>query len=376
LLNLCAFASFIVGRSLVDHVDHLRVVFNALREARLFGNLDKCTFFTDRVSFLGYVVTPQGIEVDQAKVVAIHSWPVPTMVTQVRSFLGLVGFYRRFVKDFSTIAGSLHELTKKGAPFSWGKAQEVAFETLKDRLTHRPLLQLPDFSKTFELECDASGIGLGGVLLQEGKPVAYFSEKLNGPSLNYSTYDKELYALVRTLETWQHYLWPKEFFIHSEHESLKHLRSQTNLNSRHAKWVEFIESFPYVIKHKKGKDNVIADALSRRYTMLSQLDFKIFGLETIKQQYVFDADFKDVLLHCKEGRTWNKFVLTDGFVFRANKLCILHGSVCILLLQEAHGDGLMGHFGVKKTEDILASHFFWPKMRRDMERFIARCTTC
>jgi hypothetical protein len=178
------------------------------------------------------------------------------------------------------------------------------------------------------------------------------------------------------LEIWQHYLWPKEFVIHSDHESLKHIRSQTNLNRRHAKWVEFIESFPYVIKHKKGKDNVIADALSRRYTMLSQLDFKIFGLETIKEQYAFDADFKDVLLQCKAGRTWNKFVVTDGFVFRSNKLCIPDGSVRMLLLQEAHGGGLMGHFGVKKTEDVLASHFFWPKMRRDVERFVARCTTC
>jgi hypothetical protein len=155
----------------------------------------------------------------------------------------------------------------------------------------------------------------------------YFSEKLSGASLNYSTYVKELYALVRTLENWQYYLWPKEFVIHSDHESLKHIHSQAKLNKRHAKWVEFIESFPYVIKHKKGKDNIIVDALSRRYTMLSQLDFKMFGLETIKEQYVNDADFKDVLQHCIEGRTWNKFVLNDGFVFCANKLCIPEGSV-------------------------------------------------
>ena len=141
------------------------------------------------------------------------------------SFLGLAGFYRRFVQDFSTIAAPLNELTKKGVCFSWSTAQENAFNMLKDKLTHAPLLQLPDFNKTFELECDASGIGLGGVLLQEGKPIAYFSEKLSGPILNYSTYDKELYALVRTLETWQHYLWPKEFVIHSDHESLKHIRS-------------------------------------------------------------------------------------------------------------------------------------------------------
>jgi hypothetical protein len=128
--------------------------------------------------------------------------------------------------------------------------------------------------------------------------------------LNYSTYDKELYALVRTLETWQHYLWPKEFVIHSNHESLKHLRSQRKLNRRHTKWVEFV------------------DAFSRRYTLLTQLDYKIFGLETVKSQYIHDVDFKDVLLHCKDGRTWNKFVVNDGFVFRANKLCQLAPFVC------------------------------------------------
>jgi hypothetical protein len=158
---------------------------------------------------LGYVVTEQGIEVDPAKIEAIKNWPQPKTVAQVRSFLGLAGFYRRFVKHFGSIAAPLNELTKKDVPFVWGDAQQEAFLILKDKLTHAPLLQLPDFNKTFELECDASGIGLGGVLLQEGKPVAYFSEKLSGPSLNYSTYDKELYALVQTLETWQHYLWPK-----------------------------------------------------------------------------------------------------------------------------------------------------------------------
>ncbi|WVZ89455.1 hypothetical protein U9M48_035861 [Paspalum notatum var. saurae] len=319
-------------------MDHLRAVFNALRDARLFGNLEKCIFCMDRVSFLGYVVTPQGIEVDETKIEAIKSWPVPQTITQVRRF------YRRFVKDFSTIAAPLHELTKKGVAFHWGKAHDESFDALKGKLTHAPLLQLLNFGMTFELECDASGVGIGAVLMQDGKPVAYFSEKLHGPILNYSTYDKELYALVRSLETWRHYLWPKKFVIHSDHESLKYLRSQNNLNHQHAKWVELIESFPYVIKHKKGKDNVIADALSRRYTL--------------------------------EGRTWNKFVINDGLLFRANRLCIPVGSVHHLLLQEAHGGGLMGHFGAKKTEDVLVSHFFWPKMRRDVECFVARCTTC
>jgi hypothetical protein len=186
---------------------------------------------------------------------------------------------RYFVIDFDTVAAPFNDLTKKGVLFRWGAAQDQAFHTLIDKLTHAPLLQLLDFSKTFELECDASGIGIGGILLQEGKPVAYFSKKLSRPSLIFSTYDKELYALVHVLETWKHYLWPKEFVIHSEYKSLKHIRGQAKLNKCHAKWLEFIETFPYIIKHKKGKDNVIIDALSRRYTMVSQLDHKFFGLE-------------------------------------------------------------------------------------------------
>ncbi|XP_072150055.1 uncharacterized protein [Setaria viridis] len=158
--------------------------------------------------------------------------------------------------------------------------------------------------------------------------------------------------------------------------ALKHIRTQTNLSRRHAKWVEFIESFPYIIKHKSGKENVIADALSRRYTMLSQLDFKIFGLQTVKDQYVDNADFKDAFAHCIHGKPWGKFHIQDGFLFCANKLCVPASSVRHLLLQEAHGGGLMGHFGVYKTHEVLAARFFWPRMRVDIERLVARCTTC
>jgi hypothetical protein len=157
---------------------------------------------------------------------------------------------------------------------------------------------------------------------------------------------------------------------------LKHIRGQAKLNKCHAKWVEFIEIFPYIIKHKKGNENVIADALTRRYTMLSQLDHNFFGLESIKELYATDVDFKDSYENCREGRTWNKYVLQDGLLYRANKLCVPASSVRVLFLQEAHGGGLMGHFGVKKTEDVLAAHFFWPKMRRDVERYVSRCTTC
>jgi hypothetical protein len=156
----------IYSKSLDEHIEHLCAVFGALREARLFANLEKCTLCTDRDAFLGYVVTPQGIEVDEAKIEAIKSWLIPATLRQLWSFLGLAGFYRRFMRDFSTIVAPLNDLTKKGVPFYWGAAQEHSFNTLIGKLTHAPLLQLPDFGKTFELECDASEIGIGSVLLQ------------------------------------------------------------------------------------------------------------------------------------------------------------------------------------------------------------------
>jgi hypothetical protein len=157
---------------------------------------------------------------------------------------------------------------------------------------------------------------------------------------------------------------------------LKHIRGQEKLNKHYSKWVEFIETFPYIINHKKGKDKVIANALSRHYTMLSQLDHQIFGLESLKELYATDFDFKDAYEYCREGRIWNKYVLHDGLLYHANKLCVPASSVRLLFLLEAHGGGLMGHFGVKKIEDVLATHFFSPKMKHDVERYMLWCTTC
>ncbi|XP_075521546.1 LOW QUALITY PROTEIN: uncharacterized protein LOC142554754 [Primulina tabacum] len=221
----------VYSKNLEEHVNHLRLVLITLRAENLYANLKKCDFCTSKLVFLGFVVSSQGIQVDEDKVSAIRDWPTPTTVGQ------------------------------KNVPFQWGEEQEKSFNLIKQKLINAPLLVLPDFANTFEIECDVSGVGIGGVLMQGERPVAYFSEKLNGAALNYPTYDKELYALVRTLEMWQHYLRPKEFVIHTDHESLKHLKGQQKLNKRHGKWVAFIETFPYIIKYKQGKENAHGDGL-------------------------------------------------------------------------------------------------------------------
>ena len=365
----------IYSRSIEDHYEHVKSVLLTLRAERLYGNLKKCSFCMNEIVFLGFVVSSKGVEVDKEKIKAITEWPTPKNANEVRSFHGLASFYRRFVKDFSTIAAPLNEIVKKDVGFHWGEKQQVAFDTLKEKLTSALILALPNFDLAFELECDASGIGIGAVLKQNNKPIAYFSEKLKGAQLNYSVYDKELYALVRSLQTWQHYLWPKEFVIHSDHESLKYLKGQGKLSKRHAKWVEFIETFPYVVKYLKGKENIVADALSRRYTLLNSLHSRLFGLEFIKDLYANDVDFGSMFQACESG-PFEKFYLFDGFLFKENKLCVPKCSLREALIREAHGGGLMGHFGAQKTLEILNVHFYWPSMRAYVEKFCANCIVC
>ena len=188
--------------------------------------MEKCLFGVYKLVFLGFVVSSKGVHVDDSRINAIKTSPQPTNLHQVCSFLGLAGFCHRFVKDFSTIASPLHALSKKNSPFGWGLSQDTAFNELKNFLTHAPVLALPNFDKPFEIHCDPSGNGIGGVLTQEKRPIANFSEKLSGAQLNYPIYDKELYALVRVLHEWEHYLRPHEFIIHTDHEMLKYLKGQ------------------------------------------------------------------------------------------------------------------------------------------------------
>lgn len=364
----------VYSKDLEEHVEHLRRLFEVLRNQKLYGKREKCSFVVDKVLFLGYVVSKDGVSVDDSKIEAIRSWPTPTTIGEVRSFHGLASFYRRFIRDFSTITSPITSCLKKGL-FVWGDEAQKAFEVIKERLAAAPLLALPDFSQPFEVECDASGVGIGAVLIQGRRPIAYFSEKLGGARLNYSTYDKEFYAIVRALDHWSHYLRPSHFILHSDHESLKYINGQQKLNPRHAKWVQFLQSFHFSSKYKDGKSNVVADALSRRYTLLATLDVRLLGFETLKDYYETDSDFGAVFLDCAGG-SHGDFVLQDGFLFKGNRLCVPKHAIRELLIREAHGGGLAGHFGIAKTLEILKEHFFWPKMLGDVTNIVGKCVTC
>jgi len=348
----------VYSKRIDEHIDHLHCVLDVFRKEKVFANVKKCSFCLGKVVFLGYVISAKGLEVDEEKVKAIKEWPTSKLITEVRNFLGLASFYRWLVKNFSTLAAPLTEIVKKSVGFKWGSEQYCAFIEIKERLCGASLLALPDFSKTFEIECDAFGRGIGAGLMQGKQPIAYFSEQLNGAALNYPTYDKELYALVRALETGQHYLWQKEFVIHSDHESLKHLKWQGKFNRRHAKWMEFIETSPYVIKYKKGKENIVTDALSRRYALVSTLNAKFLGFDYVKELYANNDDFASVYGECEKVVS-GKFYRPNGYLFRENRLCVPNSSMRELLVCEAHGGGLMGHFGVRKTLDVLHEHFLF-----------------
>ena len=257
----------IFSKTLKEHIEHIRQALEKLREARLFARLHKCAFFQKRVEYLGFDVSPQGIHPSPDKVRTMVEWPQPKSVKDIRSFLGLASFYRRFIKNFSLKARPLTDLTRESVPWNWQAKEEKAFCELKRSLVVAPILRMPNFELPFVVTTDASLVSVGAILEQnfgQGlQPVAYESRKLNPAETRYSAYERELLGIVWAIGKWRHYLEGRHFIVQTDHSSLRHLPNQPSVNRRIWKWVSILQGYDLEIRHIPGRINP-ADAITRQ----------------------------------------------------------------------------------------------------------------
>jgi hypothetical protein len=222
----------IFSKMVEEHEEHLRLVLEKLRSIQLYAKFSNCEFWLTEVAFLGHVISAGGVSVDPGKVKDVLNWMPPTTASEIWSFLGLAGYYRRFINDFSKIAKPMMKLLEKNMAFEWTTECQASFEELRKHLTSAPVLVLPDLTKKFDIYCDSSRHGLGCVLMQEGQVVCYASHQLRKHEENYPTHDLELAVVVHDLKIWRYYLIGHRCEIYSDHKSLKYIFTQNNLNLR------------------------------------------------------------------------------------------------------------------------------------------------
>jgi hypothetical protein len=254
----------VYSKSVEEHEKHLRVVLEKLRAHKLYAKFSKCEFWLEKISFLRHILTAEGVAVDPEKVETASNWRQPTNVSEIRSFHGLAGYYRRFIEGFSKIARPMTELLKKLKKFTWTEICERSFQELKRRLTTTLVLTLPDIQWDFIIYSDASRQGLGCVLMQDGKVVTYVSRQLKPHEQNYSTHDLEFAAIVHALKIWRHYLIGNKYEIYTDHKSLKYIFTQPDLNLRQRRWLELVKDYNLEIHYHPGKSQCSGGCLKQR----------------------------------------------------------------------------------------------------------------
>lgn len=378
----------IVSNDYQTHVTLLLKVLEKLRNANLTVNLEKCNFFRSELKYLGYVVDSRGLRTDPEKVEAILNYPTPTCRKDVKRFLGTATWYRRFVPNFSTIAGPLNRLTsnKKGAPpFKWSAEADVSFQKLKECLVSAPVLTCPDYNQPFEVHTDASSYGVGAMLTQtrDGKehPIAYMSRSLAPSERNYGITERETLAVITALEHWRCYLENgKTFTVYTDHSALKWFLTLNNPTGRLARWGVRLSSFNFEIKHRRGVDNVIPDALSRAFPVSAIsssdiLDSKDQWYMTLRngclnspQQYPNYLIKDDILYRL----TKSKCSLNDEFSWKI----VVPSELREKVISENHSQPSAGHLGIFKTYHRLMLRYFWPGMHKDVVNFVSSCNKC
>jgi hypothetical protein len=367
----------IYSKSWADHLRHIRAVLTELRRHVLFVKRSKCAFGVPSVAYLGHVISEAGVAMDPAKVRAIHDWPVPRSARAVRGFLGLAGYYRKFIHNYGSIAAPLTSLLKKEG-FTWGDAAAAAFTALKAAVTTAPVLAMPDFSKEFVVECDASSHGFGAVLIQEGHPIAFFSRPVAPRHRALAAYERELIGLVQAVRHWRPYLWGRRFSVKTDHYSLKYLLDQRLATIPQHHWVGKLLGFDFTVDYKPGAANKVADALSRRDTddgALLAISMPHFDFLTkLRQAQLEDPALVTLHAEIAAGTRPAPWTVVDGMVQFAGRLYIPPTSPLLAeILNVVHGDG---HEGIQRTLHRLRRDFHFPNMKQAVQEMVNRCAVC
>ncbi|GJS11547.1 putative reverse transcriptase domain-containing protein [Tanacetum coccineum] len=374
----------IYSKNKEEHEEHLKIILELLKKEKLYAKFSKCDFWLESVQFLGHVINKEGVHVDPAKIEAVKNWPVPKSPTEVRQFMGLAGYYRRFIEGFSLIAKPLTKLTQKNKRFEWGTDEDEAFQKLKQDLCTAPILALPEGPDDFVVYCDASLKGYGAVLMQRDKVIAYASRQLKTHEENYTTHDLELGAVVFALRLWRHYLYGTKCVVYTDHKSLQYILDQKELNMRQRRWIELLSDYDCEIRYHPGKANVVADALSRKvrekplrvrslvmstYTDLSERILKA-QLEAVKQENVKAENLGRLLKPIFK-------IHSDGIRYFENRVWLpLFGGLRDLIMHESHKSKYSIHPGSDKMYQDLKKLYWWPNMKADIATYVSKCLTC
>nr|GFA56659.1 putative reverse transcriptase domain-containing protein [Tanacetum cinerariifolium] len=378
-----------------EHEEHVKAILELLKKEELYAKFSKCEFWIPKVQFLGHAIDSQGIHVDPAKIESVKDWASPKSPTEIRQFLGLAGYYRRFIEGFSKIAKPMTKLTQKKVKFEWGDKQEAAFQLLKQKLCSAPILALPKESEDFIVYSDASNKGLGAVLMQRENVISYASRQLKIHSKNYTTHDLELGAVVSALKIWRHYLYGTKCTVFTDHKSLQHNLDQKELNMRQHRWLELLSDYDYNIHYHPGKANVIADALSRKerepplgvralvMTIGLDLPRKILNAQTEarKSENIKNEDVGGMLV---ENSRDPKKVRTKKLEPRADgTLCLngrswlpCYGDLRTVIMHESHKSKYSIHPGSDKMYQGMKKLYWWPNIKADIATYVSKCLTC